>query len=344
MQHLLNTLYVLTPGSYLSREDEAVAVRLEKTTRAKVPLASLESILCFGGVAYSGSLLGICAEQGISLTHLTGSGRFLAEMRGPVRGNVLLRRTQYRWADDAARAAAVTCDILTGKLMNARGLLRRGARDATAAADRDQLAQAADALGRVLPKLLPDLTVDSLRGLEGEAGRLYWGAFPALLRSGDKAMQFAGRVRRPPTDPVNALLSFLYTLLAHDLRGALEGVGLDPYVGFLHQDRPGRVGLALDLMEELRAVLVDRLVISLVNLRQVSGKGFVRRETGAMEMTDTTRQTVLTAWQDRKKQTLTHPFLGEAVPVGLIPHVQAQLLARHLRGDLDRYPALIWPQ
>ncbi|CCQ74037.1 type I-C CRISPR-associated endonuclease Cas1c [Magnetospira sp. QH-2] len=337
MKHHLNTLYVTTEGTYLAKDGECIVAKVDSAVRARIPIGGLESVVCLGRVSHSPQLLEHCAANGVALTHLSQSGRFMARLEGPTSGNVLIRRAQYRWADDPTRSAGLARAFLTGKLANARQVLQRGAREK----DDPDLNAAADRLGRLLRRLPGEATVDGLRGLEGEAGRTYWAAFPKLI-GGDPVFVFTARSRRPPLDPMNALLSFLYTLLAHDVRGALETAGLDPQVGFLHRDRPGRPGLALDLMEEFRAVIADRLALSLVNRGQVRGKGFKVLDGGGVVMDDATRRTVIEAWQERKKDERRHPFLDEPATLGLFWHWQALLLKRHLRGDLDGYPPCLW--
>lgn len=343
MKELLNILYVLTPDSHLSKDGQCVLVRSEGRPPQRVPVSRLEGIVCLGRAGMSPFLMEMCAQQGVAVTWLTDQGRFLASVQGGIRGNVLLRRQQYRWADDPLRSADMARFILKGKLANARSVLRRGARDIDDAGRAAVLTQAADGMTAALARLDREHDLDVLRGVEGDAGATYWAAFPALIGNADPAFTFTERNRRPPLAPVNCLLSFVYTLLAHDVRAALEGVGLDPFVGFLHRDRPGRSGLALDLMEELRHVLADRLVLSLINRRQVDPAGFLTQDSGAVIMDDDTRRTVIEAWQERKRQTIRHPFLDDIAEIGLLPHLQALLLARHVRGDLDGYPALLWP-
>jgi CRISPR-associated protein Cas1 len=283
-----------------------------------------------------------CAEHGVGVSFLSENGRFLARVHGPVSGNVLLRREQYRWADDPARSAAVARFVLTGKLANSRRVVLRAARDHGGDGRGERLRYTAARLADCLERLQDErLALDELRGIEGEAGNLYFGAFDHLVTSGEEAFRFAGRNRRPPLDPVNCLLSFVYTLLVHDVRSALECVGLDPAVGYLHRDRPGRPSLALDLMEEFRPVFADRLVLSLVNLGQVKPRGFRKLESGAVLLEDEARKEVIVAYQKRKQEVVEHPFLKEKMPVGLLWHTQALLLARHLRGDLDGYPPYI---
>lgn len=342
MKQLLNILYVTTTESYLSKEGECVVLNVDHKPIRKIPAQGLEGVVCFGRVGMSPQLMSFCAEAGIAVSHMTEHGRFLASVQGPVRGNVLLRRQQYRWADDPARSASVARFILKAKLGNARSVLRRGARETGEAEAALRLTEAADLHTAALTRLDRETGLDGVRGVEGDAGSTYWGAFRHLIGNDDPAFRFTGRNRRPPTDAVNCLLSFVYTLLAHDVRAALEGVGLDPYVGFLHRDRPGRASLALDLMEEFRFPLADRLVLALVNRRQVAADGFRTLDGGAVVMDEDTRKEVLTAWQERKRKKVTHPFLGQSIEIGLIPHIQALLLARHIRGDLDGYPAFMW--
>ncbi len=346
MRKLLNTLYVTSQGSYVSKDGACLVVKADDGRKTHVPAGALESVVLFGQVGTSPFALGHCADAGICLAYFTEYGRFLARLEGPVSGNVLLRRAQYRAADAAERQADLARFVVTGKVANQRTVLRRARRDhgdALTEPDRARLDDAVDRLGRVLTALPRETDVDALRGLEGEAAQVYFSAFDAMVRH-DDAGRFAltRRSRRPPRDPINSLLSFVYALLTHDVRGALEGVGLDPQVGFLHRERPGRPSLALDLVEEFRAVFADRLVLSLINRRQVSGDGFVTDAAGSVTMTDETRKAVLTAYQARKKEEIMHPFLEETVPVGLLAHVQARILARHLRGDLDGYPPFLW--
>jgi CRISPR-associated protein Cas1 len=342
MKTHLNTLFVTTEGSYLAKDGQAVAVRVEKATKLRVPLHNLDGIVCLGRVGASPSLLAAAAEAGVRVSFLTARGRFLAAVQGFTPGNVLLRREQYRAADDPARSAAVARSIVLGKLANCRHVLLRAARDAGDGERSERLRAAAGRLGVGIDQAKAAATVDVLRGVEGEAGARYFGAFDDLLGGRDPAFRFAVRSRRPPLDRVNALLSFVYTLLTHDLRSACESVGLDAAVGFLHRDRSGRPGLALDLMEEFRPVLADRLVLSLINRGQVTASGFQTLESGAVLMDDATRKAVIVAWQKRKQEEAVHPFLGEKTTLGLWPHLQARLLARHLRGDLDAYPPAIW--
>ena len=342
MRHLLNTLYVTTQGAYLAREGETVDVRVEHETKLRVPIHTLGSIVCFGVVSASPPLMELCGERGVLLSFLSEQGRFLARVQGPAHGNVLLRREQYRRADDAGDSATLAAALVLGKVANCRRVLLRATSDRPDSLGATNLIEAAARLERQQQLLRQVQPLDTVRGIEGEAAHHYFAVFDHLLTAQKETFFFHGRSRRPPLDHVNALLSFLYTLLAHDVETACETVGLDPDVGFLHRDRPGRPGLALDLMEELRPVVADRLVLSLINRQQVQAKGFTRTETGEVRMDDTTRKEVLVAWQKRKQEEIVHPFLGEKIAFGLIPFVQATLLARHLRGDLDTYPPFIW--
>ena len=339
MKKHLNTLYVTTQNAYLHKEGQSVVVNVEKETRLRVPVHTLDGIICFGAVSMSPFLMHHCAENNVAVSFLSMYGKFLARIQGPVSGNVLLRREQYRVADHPEATASIARNMLIGKLANARAVLRRAQRDH---GENAGLQTAESRLTHYLRRVERPMPIDELRGNEGEAAASYFAAFPQLVTVGDEAFAFTGRNRRPPTDPVNALLSFTYTLLVHDCRSALEGVGLDPCVGFLHTDRPGRPSLALDLMEEFRALLADRLVLSLINRRQIRPKDFNDSAGGAVSMTDSARKTLLAAWQKRKQEEIIHPYLEEKCKVGLLPHLQAQLLARHLRGDLEAYPPFIW--
>lgn len=342
MKKLLNTLFVTLQGSSVVKEGENVVVREGDEVRLRVPVHGLGGLVTFGQVWCSPQLLFLCAERGVGVSFLSVHGRFLARVAGPVCGNVLLRRTQYRWADDPERSARIARDMLAGKLANARTVLQRARRDHGGKTDAQALEQAALRLDDCITRLPGAASLDELRGIEGEGGNVYFGAFDALITAPEPAFRFTTRSRRPPLDPVNCLLSFLYTLLMHDVRSALEGVGLDPAVGFLHRDRPGRSSLALDLMEELRPVLADRVALSLMNLGQVRLRDFRTEEGGAVLMADDARKQVLVAYQKRKQEEILHPYLKERVEVGLLCHVQALLLARHIRGDLDGYPAFVW--
>lgn len=342
MRHLLNTLYVTTQGSYLAREAEAVVIKQDGEARLRVPIHTLGGVVCFGQVSCSPPLLGLCAERDVAVSFLTEHGKFLARVVGSTHGNVLLRRAQYRIADDEESRASIARAMVVGKVSNCRVVLLRAARERQSGSEITELEGAARRLAMILSRLEPPRPLDEIRGIEGEAAQVYFSSFDHLITVAKEEFFFRGRSRRPPLDNVNALLSFLYTLLVHDCVGALETVGLDPAVGYLHADRPGRPGLALDLMEEFRPFLADRLVVSLINRRQVNASGFHKTESGAVLMDDASRKEVLVSWQKRKQEEIQHPFLGERVPLGLLPYVQALLLARHLRGDLDGYPAFFW--
>ncbi|MBN1827608.1 MAG: type I-C CRISPR-associated endonuclease Cas1 [Deltaproteobacteria bacterium] len=342
MKRHLNTLFVTTQGAYLAKEGETIVVKVEKDIRLRLPVHTIGGIVCFGNVSCSPFLMGFCAENGVGISFLSDHGRFLARVQGPVSGNVLLRREQYRWADDPGISAALTKSILIGKIANSRTVLKRALRDHADKIDMQSVSHAALRLEKYLELLDKDNDLDTLRGYEGDAAHIYFSVFDHLIVAQKEKFSFAARNRRPPLDNVNCLLSFIYTLLVHDVRSALEGVGLDPAVGFLHRDRPGRPGLALDMMEEFRPYLADRLALSLINLRRVQGKGFKKSDSGAVLMDDDTRKAVLVAYQERKQEEILHPFIDEKVTIGLLFHVQALLLARHMRGDLDGYPPFVW--
>lgn len=342
MRKLLNVLYVTNPDAYLTRDGENVVVRVEQEENFRVPVHILESIVCFNHAGASPALMGLCAERGVAISFLTEHGRFLARVTGPVSGNVLLRRKQYRVADDLSLSAKIAALFVTAKIANCRTILRRAVRDHGDVVDVNRLTEAADTLASCIYPLTNCDDLEVVRGIEGDAAHTYFSCFNELVLEQKEAFSITGRNRRPPKDNMNALLSFLYTLLCHDVQSALETVGLDPAVGFLHRDRPGRPSLALDLMEELRPYLVDRLALSLVNRKEISEKGFRKVESGGVLMDDETRKKVITAWQQRKRETITHPYLEEKIEIGLLPYVQALLLARYLRGDISAYPPFFW--
>jgi CRISPR-associated protein Cas1 len=343
VKKLLNTLYATTEGASLRKDGENIVAEVDGVERGRVPLHMLGAVVVFGGIFVSPPLIGALARAGITLVLLDRHGRFEARVEGPVSGNVLLRRAQYRASEQPDE---IVRSLVSAKIANQRAVLQRALRDhgEEMAADRRAVVEAAvDRMERILRRVaFTNEGAEAMRGAEGEAAYGYFAVFGDLIRSPDADIRFNGRNRRPPLDPVNALLSFLYTLLTHDCRSAAEGVGLDPAVGFLHRDRPGRPSLALDLMEELRPVLADRLALSLINRRQVRSGDFETRDGGAVLLSEAGRKTVLTAWQERKKEERRHPFIDEMAPLGLVPHLQAQLLARHLRGDLDAYPPWFW--
>lgn len=342
MKKHLNTLFVTTQGAYLSKEGETVVVKTDGEIKLRVPVHTIGGIVCFGNVSCSPYLMGFCAENDVAISFLSEHGRFLAKVQGPVSGNVLLRREQYRKADDLKFSTEVAKFILAGKITNCRTVLQRALRDHASKINEDEVRHAVMRLNRQLEIIDQDQSLEILRGIEGDAAHIYFNVFDHLIVAQKEDFRFEERNRRPPLDNVNCLLSFIYTLLMHDVRSALECVGLDPYVGFLHRDRPGRPGLALDLMEEFRPYIADRLTLSLINLQQVQDKGFKKMDSGAVVMNDDTRKTVLVAYQERKQEEITHPFLEEKVMIGMLFHIQAMLMARYLRGDLDGYPPFIW--
>lgn len=340
MKRHLNTLYVVGQGASLRKKGQNVEVRLEGEVKMRVPAHHLNGIVCFGATSCSTALLGFCGEKGVSVSFLTRSGRFLARSHGFTPGNVLLRREQYRVADDQERTLLLAQHFVFAKIRNCRNLLQRRLRELKE--PRVRLTDAAGQLKRCAAGALSARSMDTLRGSEGEAASHYFSVFQDLISEKESEFSFSSRSRRPPRDEVNALLSFVYSLLCHDVRSALEANGLDPAVGFLHRDRPGRPSLALDLMEELRPVVADRVVLTVINRRQVRRQGFRSSPGGAIEMNQDTRNTVLGVYQARKDQEVTHPFLGETMTFGLVPHIQARLLARYLRGDLDGYAPFLW--
>ena len=341
MRKLLNVLYVTTPDSYLARDGQNVLVLVDNEVCFRVPIHNLEGIVHFGYPGASPALMALCAENNVALSFCTEHGFFLARVTGRVSGNVLLRRKQYRMADDVEESTHIARSVIVGKLANSRTVLQRALRDHPERLNGKGIDTAVRRLARLIEQTIDATSMDSLRGAEGEGARLYFGCLDHLILDNKGTFFMRKRTRRPPRDPFNALLSFLYTMLVNDVAAALETVGLDPAVGFLHRDRPGRASLALDIMEELRPYLADRLALSLVNRKQVGKKGFVARESGAVYMDDETRKTVLQAWQERKRDTITHPFLGEKIQIGLLPYVQAMLMARHIRGDIDGYPPFL---
>jgi len=342
MKKYLNTLFVTTQGAYLSKEGETVVVSVEKETRLQIPIHTIQGIVCFGQVSMSPFLMGFCAENKVAVSFLTEYGRFLASIQGKISGNVLLRREQYRRADDMTYSSQITKFILLGKISNSRSVLQRALRDHSDKVDAEAITKASLRLNGSLQQIQNTNVLEELRGIEGEAANSYFNVFDHLIVAQKNDFAFKERTRRPPLDEVNCLLSFLYTLLMHDVRSALESVGLDSCVGFLHRDRPGRAGLALDIMEEFRSFLADRLALSLINREQIRKRGFKKMESGAVLMDDETRKEVLTAYQKRKQEEIMHPYLKENVQVGLLFYIQALLLTRYLREDIDGYPVFIW--
>ena len=340
MRKLRNTLYITTPDAYLARENDSLLVCREGAPAVRFPALNLEGVVQFSYPGASPAALELCAQKGITVSFCDPSGRFLARMEGPVSGSILLRRQQYRWCDNASGVAAAQ-HMITAKIMNCRTVLQRGLRDH--GGGQNQALTTAIASLRALALDTQTLTtLDDIRGTEGQAARIYFEALDALILEDKSRFFLHGRNRRPPLDRVNCLLSYFYTLLTHECRAACETVGLDPSAGFLHRDRPGRPSMALDLMEELRPVVADRMVLSLINRMQIQAQDFEVEPNGAVLLSPKAKRTLLDSWQKRKQEVITHPFLQEKVEFGLLPYVQAMLLSRHIRGDLDEYPAFIW--
>ena len=342
MRKLQNTLYVTTPAAYLSLDGETIVIQNEDECLGRLPLLNLENIVSFGYRGASPRLLGACAERGIGLCFLTQHGRFLARISGPISGNILLRTAQYRLADTPDHALPIAKMFLTGKIFNGRWSLERTLRDHALRVDTERMKMAIEQMKQALVDLMHAGSVEELMGIEGVAAKAYFSVFEQMILKNPAYFRFDGRNRRPPMDPVNALLSFTYSILGHEITGALESVGLDPAVGFLHALRPGRASLALDLLEELRAPLADRFVLSLINLGTITERDFVQKENGAFYLTDDARKRFLAAWQKRKQEVINHPFLKEKLPWGLVPHAQAMMMSRYIRGDLDAYPPFLW--
>ncbi len=342
MRKLLNVIYVTSPDAYLSLEGETIVIKRDNQTAVHLPLHNIENILCFGYAGASPALMASCAERNIGIAFLSPYGRFLARVIGRTKGNVLLRKRQYLLSEDNEASVELGSSFLIGKIYNSRKVIERATRDHALVVDVGELNEASLSL-KVLVRSLKDCrNINDLMGFEGNAARVYFGVFNHFILHQKQSFFFTERSRRPPLDNLNALLSFFYTILASEVLSALESVGLDPYVGFLHQDRPGRPSLALDLMEELRPIFADRLALTLINRKQIHPDGFIQKESGGIIMNDITKKTVLTAWQEKKKEEIMHPFLREKIEFGLIPYVQALLLARHIRGDLDAYPPYFW--
>ncbi len=342
MKKLLNTFYVTSPDAYLALDGENVVVQRGGEELRRVPLHNLENIVAFGYQGASPALMRHAAEVGIGVAFFSQNGRFLCRVEGERRGNVLLRREQYRIADDENRKLKIAINIIGAKAANSRAVLLRALRDHPMLPGADEVRSCADSMLESAAAIRNADSADTLRGVEGECAARYFGALDNLILQNKTEFNFAGRSRRPPTDKVNALLSFCYAIMVNECASALEGAGLDPYVGFMHTDRPGRRSLALDIMEELRSVFCDRFVISLINLRQIGADGFEVKENGALLLTDEARKALLTAWQKKKQEEITHPFLEEKCEWGVVPHLQAQLLARFIRGDIDDYPPFLW--
>lgn len=342
MKKLLNTLYVTSPGRYLSLDGENVVVTENNEEIARLPLHNLEGIVTFGYTGASPALMGACAEHDISLLFLSPSGRFLAQVSGKQRGNILLRRRQYRIADSKLESNKIARNCIVGKIHNAKWVIERTCRDYPMRVDVDKLKIVSSQLSDAAKMARRCESPEQLRGIEGVAAAEYFSVFDEMILRHKDTFSFFGRNRRPPRDPVNAMLSFTYALLTGMCQSALETVGLDPYAGFFHTDRPGRASLALDMIEELRSVMADRFVLSMINLGVVDGDSFIKKENGAVIMTDEARRGFISQWQKKKQDNITHPFLGEKIEWGMVPYVQAMLLARHLRGDIDEYPPFLW--
>lgn len=342
MRKLLNTLYVTSENSYLGLDGENVVVYDDKKEIGRVPLHNLEGIVSFGYRGTSPALMGACADKNISLCYLTPQGKFLARVTGKVKGNVILREQQFSSTKDEKISLEIAKTCILGKVYNARWVLERASRDHPMQIDVKAVKNASSQLKSFLEYIQNAKSMDQLRGYEGEAASIYFGVFDELILQQKKDFVFQGRNKRPPLDNVNAMLSFVYTLLTNQITSALETIGLDPYVGYMHTDRPGRASLSLDLIEELRAVMADRFVLSLINKKIVSGKNFTRKENGVVLMDADLRKKLLSEWQNKKKEIITHPYLKEKMEWGMVPYVQAMLLARFLRGDLDGYPVFLW--
>lgn len=342
MRKLLNTLYVTIPDAYLACEGENVLIKVDNEIKFRVPVHNLEGIVCFTFAGASPGLMHLCCERGVALSFFTEYGKFMGRVTGKVSGNILLRKNQYRWTDNEAACVRLAKRFILAKIINCRGVLHRAVRDHPDVVDISLLASIMKLMLEMAKKIDKAEDLHTIRGLEGQAANLYFSGFDELILTQKPAFHMTGRNRRPPLDRINALLSFLYTLLAHEVAAALESVGLDPQAGFLHRDRPGRASLALDIMEELRPHFADRLAITLINRNQIDEDGFMIKENGAVIMDDSTRKEVLTAWQKRKQEEITHPYLEEKIPLGLVPYTQAMLLARHIRGDIEDYPPFFW--
>ena len=342
MKRLLNTLYVTSGNRYLSLDGENVVVLEEQKEIGRIPLHNLQAIITFGYTGASPALMGACAQRNIDLSFMSGNGRFLARVTGEVKGNVTLRKQQYRISNDREASVQITRNFILGKVYNSRWILERAIRDYAMRLDTEMIKRKSLFLAQSLEKIRKCESAEELLGLEGEAASVYFSAFDEMILQQKEDFYFHGRNKRPPLDNVNAMLSFGYSLLAGMCGAALEAVGSDPYVGFFHTDRPGRMSLALDIMEEFRSVMVDRFVLTLINKKIVKEKYFIKKENGAVIMTDEGRKIFLSSWQSRKQETIKHPFLDEKIEWGMVPYMQSMLLARYLRGDLDEYPPFFW--
>ena len=342
MKKLLNTLYITSPDRYLSLDGENVVVNENEQVVGRVPLHNLDGIVTFGYTGVSPALMSKCAKNGIDICFMSSNGKFLCRTQGEVSGNVLLRRQQYRLADDKTVSLEIARNMIAGKIFNSRWVLERTVRDHSMRIDCEKFKEKSAFLYESLKNIMNVQDIDSLRGIEGEAASIYFSVFDDMILQQKEDFSFKGRNKRPPLDNVNAMLSFAYSLTTGMCTSALEAVGLDPFVGFMHTDRPGRRSLALDLIEEFRALMCDRFVLMLINKRMISSSDFEKRENGAVIMSDDARKVFLSAWQKRKNTVVTHPFFEEKVEWGMLPYVQALLLARYIRGDLDSYPVFMW--
>lgn len=342
MRKLLNTLFITQPDVYLSLDGKNVVLLKNDERLGRLPLHNLESIVTFGYTGASPALMGYCASENISIVFLTRSGRFLARVVGMSRGNVILRKKQYRISDSELRSAKIAKNFIIGKIFNQKSVIERMIRDHPLRVDVDYFKKVSDLLFNLVKEVRHVNDLDALRGLEGQASLIYFTIFNEMILQQKEDFYFHNRNRRPPLDNVNAMLSFAYTLLANDVAAALETVGLDAYVGFLHRDRPGRISLALDVMEELRSIYADRFVLSLINTKVINNEHFIKKENNSVIMTDEGRNKFLKSWHERKQEKITHPYLREKIPWGLVPYAQSLLLARYLRGDLDEYPPFLW--
>ena len=342
MQRFLNTLYITTQKSYLHKKGDAIEVIVGDEVKASIPMITLDSIVCFGNISVSPFLLGAAPEHNITISFLSETGRFLARVQGPVAGNVLLRKAQYRVSDDKEKSAQVAKYFILGKVANQKTVLQRAIRDHKDKVDVNRVQAAIISLSKNLEKIEKEIDLDKLRGIEGDSAETYFSVFDELITSQKEGFKFEGRNRRPPLDNVNAMLSYVYTLLYHDMISALEVVGLDPAVGFMHRDRPGRLSLALDLMEEFRAFFADRLVLSLINLNEVAAEQFEKTASGAVIMNEIARKTVINAYQKKKEVVVNHPYVEKRMHLAILFQTQARLFARYLRGDIDGYPVYIW--
>lgn len=343
MRKLLNTLYITSPEYYLALEGESVVILEKNKVVRQIPLLNLQGIVTFGYSGASPALMGACAKNNISLCFMSmNGGKFLASVTGEIKGNVLLRKEQYKISEDKTRSLSIARNMIIGKIYNSKWVLERATRDHALQVDVQAIKKVTANLDNFLSQLLESKSIDSIRGIEGNAAHQYFSVIDSLILHNKEEFYFKERNRRPPLDNVNAMLSFCYTLLSNECSSALSSVGLDPYIGFLHVDRPGRVSLALDLMEEFRAVMVDRFVLSLINRKMIKASDFIKKENEAVLMTDNGRKIIINAWQKKKKEVIKHPFLEEKIEWGLVPHVQSLLLARYIRGDMDEYPVFLW--